>query len=190
MQSISRLPLRLQPTHPDLSGGLGILKNGESSFLIIFVAIGAMLSTSLAEEILFGELTLTTVLPVIVIYIPLAITVITIPMLFFLRPLIRAKRYGRIVYGSLGYLLSKAFDLKWGNLGDDTRGEDLLKTADASSVCDYSEVYNAVRNMRYLPITLRDITFQGVMLSLPFIPLVFTEVRVSEVLTLLLNTLM
>ena len=136
------MPLSLQPTHPDLSGGLGILKNGESSFLIIFVAFGAMLSTSLAEEILFGDLTLATSLPIVAIYIALAITIITVPMLFFLWPLYQAKRHGRIVYGSLGYLLSKAFDKKWGDVGDSTRGEELLKTADASSVCDYSGCYS------------------------------------------------
>lgn len=187
---ISRMPLSLQPTHPDLSGGLGILKNGESSFLIIFVAFGAMLSTSLAEEILFGDLTLATSLPIVAIYIALAITIITVPMLFFLWPLYQAKRHGRIVYGSLGYLLSKAFDKKWGDVGDSTRGEELLKTADASSVCDYSDIYDAVRNMQYLPINLRDFIFQGVTLCMPFVPLAFTEVRATEILSLLFSTLM
>ena len=187
---VSRMPLRLQSTHPDLSGGLGILRNGENSFLVVFFAFGAMLSTSLAEEILLGGLTLAAALPMASVYILTAIIIMTIPMLFFVLPLIRAKRYGRIVYGSLGYRLSQAFDKKWGDTGDTNRGDELLKTADASAVCDYSDVYGAVRDMRYLPITLRNLGTQAFILSMPFAPLVFTELPFSKVLSLLLNTLM
>ncbi len=186
---VSRIPLRLQATHPDLAGGLGILKNGESSFLIIFFAFGAMLSTSLAEEIMYSDLTLVGALPMIVSYIVIATVIMTIPLMFFMMLLIHAKRYGRVVYGSLGYRLSQAFDRKWGDPADESRGDELLKTADASAVCDYSDIYDAVREMRYLPTTTRNLIMQAAVLALPFTPLVFTEYPLSEVFKLLLNAL-
>jgi hypothetical protein len=56
---VSRINLNLQPAHPDMAGGLGILKNGESSFILIFVAFGAMLSVSLADQMRYDDMTFT-----------------------------------------------------------------------------------------------------------------------------------
>jgi hypothetical protein len=178
---VSRIKLRLQPTHPDMAGGLGILKNGESSFTLIFVAFGALLSVSLAEEIMYDDMTLLQTQPILAVYIAISILVMTLPLVFFTGQLIKAKRWGRVVYGGLGYRLSQAFDQKWGNPQDKTGGEELLKTADASAVCDYSDVYEVVREMRYLPIRVKDLVAQAFILAVPFMPLVFTEIPISEV---------
>ena len=186
---VSRIPLRLQPTHPDLAGGLGILKNGENSFLILFFSFGAMFSTSLAEEILYSDMTLTESQPVIGIFLLISVFLMTLPLLFFIPQLVRAKRRGRVTYGNLGYRLSEAFDKKWGKPMDKTVGEQLLETADASAVCDYSDVFEVVREMRYLPITLKNYVQQAILLALPFFPLVFTEIPVAEVISRLIHTL-
>ena len=178
---LSRLKLRLQPTHPDLSGGLGILKNGEASFILIFFAFGALLSVSLAEEIMYDDMTLLQAQPIIAVYIVIAILIMTLPLVFFTGQLIKAKRWGRVVYGGLGYRLSQAFDKKWGDPEDRASGEKLLKTADASAVCDYSDIYDVVREMRYLPIRVKDLVAQAFVLALPFMPLVFTEIPVRVV---------
>jgi len=185
---VSRIQLKLQPTHPDMVGGLGILKNGENSFILIFFAFGAMLSVSIAEEILYADMTMTQAQGIIAMYIGVAILIMTLPLLFFSGQLIRAKRIGRVVYGSLGYRLSDAFDKKWGTPGDKTSGEELLETADASAVCDYSDVYEVVREMRFLPTTMKDFVAQALILAVPFIPLVFIEIPVTEVLKRILDT--
>lgn len=184
---VSRLKLRLQPTHPDLAGGLGILENGEYSFILLFVAFGALLSVSLAEEILYGEITLIQAQPIIAIYIAFSVLVMVLPLAFFTGHLIIAKRRGRVVYGGLGYRLSQAFDKKWGNPDDKASGKKLLDTADASAVCDYSDVYEAVREMRYMPIRIKDLAGQVIVLAAPFIPLIFIEVPVTEVLRRLID---
>ena len=105
----------------------------------------------------------------------------TLPLAFFTDQLIKAKRWGRVVYGGLGYRLSQAFDEKWADLEDKTSGEELLKAADASVVCDYSDVYEVVREMRYLPIRIKDFIAQAVILAVPFMPLAFIEFPVTEV---------
>jgi len=179
---VSRIPLKLQPTHPDMAGGLGILKNGEGSFILIFFVFGALLSVSLAEEILYHEMTLIQAQPIIAVYIATSILIMTLPHVFFSVQLIKAKRWGRVVYGGLGYRLSQAFDKKWGNPENKASGEELLNTADPSAVCDYSDVYEAVREMRYLPISIKDFILQAFLLAVPFMPLVFTEIPVFEVL--------
>lgn len=186
---VSRMQLRLQPTHPDLAGGLGILKNGENSFIVIFFAFSALLSVSLAESIMYDDMTLLQAQSISAIYIVVAILFMTLPYVFFSGQLVRAKRWGRVVYGGLGYRLSHAFDQKWGNPEDKTSGEGLLKTADASSVCDYSDVYEVVREMRYMPIRIKDLLAQAFVLAVPFLPLVFIDIPVAEVFRRVLDAI-
>jgi hypothetical protein len=187
--NVSRVKLKLQPTHPDLAGGLGILKNGESAFILIFIAFGSMLSVSLVEEILFTDFTLEQAYPIIVIYIVIAIFLLTLPLLFFTRQLVAAKRRGRVTYGGLGYKLSRAFDKKWGDTSDPATGDELLKTADSSAVCDYADIFEAVREMRYLPISLKDYMTQALVLLTPFLPLALTQFSASELFSRLIDTL-
>lgn len=184
---LSRMQLRLQPTHPDLAGGLGILRNGENSFTLIFLAFSALLSVSLAESMMYEDMTLLQAQTISAVYIVTAILFMTLPYAFFSGHLYMAKRWGRVVYGGLGYRLSDAFDQKWGDPEDKTSGEGLLKTADASAVCDYSDVYEVVREMRYMPIRIKDFLSQAFILAVPFLPLVFIKIPVAEVLRRVLD---
>ncbi len=186
---VSRIKLKLQPTHPDLAGGLGILKNGEGGFILIFLAFGIMFSASLAEEILYTDFTLTESRPYIGVFIISSIVFMSLPLSFFTKQLILAKRRGRVVYGGLGYKLSKAFDQKWGDSKDPTTGSELIKTADASAVCDYADIYNVVRSMRFLSIGPKDLVSQAIILLIPFLPLVLTEISLDEMISRLLDTL-
>jgi len=186
---VSRINLNLQPTHPDMAGGLGILKNGESSFILIFVAFGAMLSVSLADQMRYGDMTFTLAQYYIAGYIGASILIMTLPLVFFTGQLIQAKRRGRLVYGDLGYRLSEAFDRKWGDPEDKSSGEELLKTADASAVCDYSDVYDVVREMQYLPIRMKDFAAQAFLLVMPFIPLIFIKIPVTVVIKRIFESL-
>lgn len=186
---VSRIKLNLQPTHPDLAGGLGILKNSENAFIIIFFSLGAMLSVSLSADILYTGQKLEQVIPIIIAYIIISVSVLTIPLFFFSHQLAATKRWGSVLYGDLGYRLSRAFHEKWGNIEDETNGDELLKTADSSTVCDYAEIYNAARGMRFIPISLRGLLLQACALTIPFLPLVFTEHSPIEILKTILQSL-
>lgn len=186
---VSRIKLKLQATHPDLAGGLGILKNGEAAFIMIFLAFGIMFSATLAEEILYTDFTLTQSAPFIGVFIISSIIFMSLPLFFFTPQLMSTKRRGRVVYGGLGYKLSKAFDKKWGDPADPTTGSGLIKTADSSAVCDYADIYDVVRSMRYLPISPKGLVVQAIILLIPFLPLVLTEISISEVLSRILDTL-
>ena len=186
---ISRINLKLQPTHPDLAGGLGILKNGESAFILIAIAFGALLSAGLAEDILYTDVTLLQSLPDILGFIIIAIILMTLPMFFFTKQLAMTRRWGRVVYGDLGHRLSIAFDNKWGDKSDESNGDELLKTADSSVVCDYADIYNVVDNMRYMPISLKGYFLQLSVLVIPFIPLILTEYSLTEILKRVIDTL-
>jgi hypothetical protein len=113
----------------------------------------------------------------------------TLPMFFFTKQLAMTRRWGRVVYGDLGHRLSIAFDNKWGDKSDESNGDELLKTADSSVVCDYADIYNVVDNMRYMPISLKGYFLQLSVLAIPFIPLILTEYSLTEILKRVIDTL-
>lgn len=186
---VSRIKLKLQPTHPDRAGGLGIIKNGVGAFILVFFAFGSMFSVALAEEILYTDFTFAQARPIVITYIITTIILMTLPQLFFSRQLMQAKRWGRVVYGGLGYKLSRSFDKKWGDPSDQTSGNELLKTADSSAVCDYADIFEVVQEMRYLPISLKDYVKQALFLLIPFVPLTLTEISASEIFSRIMDTL-
>jgi hypothetical protein len=186
---VSRIMLVLEPTHPDLAGGLGILKYSQNSFLLIFFAFGAMLSVSFAQEILYTDATIAMVKPVVPAFVGLSLFISTLPLLFFSGQLIEAKKSGRLVYGALGYKLSRAFDEKWAMMKDPETGKNLLETNDSSTVCDYSTVYDVVKNMRFVPVTIREYIIEAAFLGLPFAPLVLLELPFAEVMSRLIDAL-
>jgi len=187
---VSRIDLRLEPTHPDLAAGLGILKVGEFAFIMLFLAFGSMVSAALAHEILYTEGTLAQMQIVVAGYVVGLLFVMKLPLFFFSTQLIKAKSRGRVDYGALGYRLSQAFDEKWGETTDGDAGRKLLDGADSSTACDYADVYGAVRDMRIAPIGLRDYLTQAIILLLPFLPLVLTETSLTEELNRLIDALM
>lgn len=190
MFRVSRIKLDLESSHPDLVGGLGVLRNSQNSFLVIFFAFGTLLSVSFANEILHTDAILTMAGPLVLGFIVVCILITTLPLLFFTPQLILTKHRGRIQYGALGYRLSRAFEEKWTeNIHSDT-GRKLLEATDSSTVCDYSTVYDVVRSMRIVPVSVRDYGIQAIVLLIPFAPLVLTEVSFSELVKRLVDTLL
>jgi hypothetical protein len=186
---ISRIKLKLQPTHPDEAGGLGILKNGESAFIMIALAFGALLSEALAEDIIYTDMTLMQSLTDIITFIITTIILMTLPMFFFTRQLAMSRRWGLVVYGDLGHRLSNAFDNKWGDTSDESNGDELLKTADSSVVCDYADIYKVVEDMRFIPVRLKGYFLQLTVLIIPFIPLILTEYSLTDILKRVFDTM-
>jgi len=113
LYQFSRINLLLEPTHPDLAGGLGALKITQGAFTVIFLAFGAMISVSVAQEILNTDLTLSEIGPLIISYVIACIALDSLPLLFFAAQLIDTKRRGRRAYGALGHKLTRAFDTSW-----------------------------------------------------------------------------
>jgi len=189
MFRVSRIELDLEPSHPDLAGGLGVLRNGQNAFLIMFLAVGTLLSVSLAYEMLYGDAVIAMVGPVVIVFVAVCMVIMTVPLLFYTPQLIQTKLHGRAKYGALGYRLSRAFDEKWAVRADRETGQSLLETADASTVCDYSTVYQAVASMRYVAGSSREYVLQAIVLLIPFAPLVLIVVPFPELLKMLSGTL-
>jgi len=182
MNRISRIRLDLQPAHPDRSGGLGILSRGQSFFGMVFAAIGAMMSSTLAREIIHEGRTLSDIQWEVIGYVLICFVIIAGPLCTFFGQLFSAKRQGIGKYGTLGYQLSEAFQKKWIKKIGEGKGGGLITTADPSAVADYTAVYETVSSMRLIPLNRQNLIWLVLTLVAPFIPLVFTQVPIKEAL--------
>jgi hypothetical protein len=181
---VSRIRLAFQPTHSDLAGGLGILGSAQNAFGILFVAVGAMMSSALAHDILLEVRKLIEVQPEVVIFVVSSIAVIVAPLFLFSGQLFQAKGRALRSYGILQYELSQDFHRYW--IVD--RGKDLLNSEHPSTMADYNAVYETVKEMRIVPIKTKGTIILALVLVAPFLPLVLTQISMREALQRLIQT--
>ena len=186
---VSRLPLKLRPTHPDLAGGLGYLGVAQQSFVVIFLAFATVASSTIAHDLLSEGNTFQDERVEILALVCTFTVVLYVPLLFFVRKLFEARRAGLKEYGSLGEKLSDAFHGKWVADKENPTGEELLTSADPSAMADYSATYDNVRSMRVVPVTLRQVLSAAGLLLVPFLPLALTEFSIEDLLSRLTEAL-
>ena len=186
---VSRLPLTLQPAHPDLAGGLGYLGVAQQSFAAVFLAFTTVASSTIAHDLLSEGNALRDSRPEIIVMVIGFVAFIYAPLLFFSKQLFMARRSGLNEYGSLGYKLSEAFQEKWSKQNEEAIGKDLLGSTDPSAMADYSATYDNVRSMRLIPTTLKGVLVVAGILLAPFLPLALIEFSLQDLLGRLADAL-
>ncbi len=181
---ISRLGLELTPTHPDRAGGLGFLGWGLASFGLVLMAISAVLSGSLAYEIVHRGSSLNILKYHIMIFVVLAIVILHAPLLVFTGRLARCRFRGLLDFGSLIGSHDRAFDEKWLELSGTPRTS-LLGSPDVASLADIALVYEHVERMQLLPFDKKAVIVLVVAALIPMIPLLGTVTGLTEILSML-----
>ena len=185
---VSRLNLRLIPTHPDMVGGLGSLGSGQTSFGIIVFANSIVVSAALGQRIIFGGELLLSFKVTIVAYVVLSLVIFLGPLLVFSPPLLKAKRRGMLDYGALAAGYTQSFDNKWIK-GKAPEGEPLLGSSDIQSLADLDNSFQIVRNMSIIPFNRGNIIFIVAASVIPVLPLVLTVISLEEILLRVLKLL-
>lgn len=186
---LSRIPLALQSTHPDLAGGLGTLGMMQQTFTIVFVAFSTVMSSTIAHNILFEGDTLQGSVVDIIVFIGTCVVLVYAPLLFLVKGMYIARRTGLSRYGALGYRLSAAFDKKWITGFSAGVGEELKDSTDSSTMADYAATFDTVFGMRLLPLSSRAVMMTAAALLIPFLPLVLTEFSVQDLLQRVIDSL-
>jgi hypothetical protein len=179
---VSRLDLELTPTHPDRAGGLGFLGWGVAGFAVVLLAVSAVLSGSLAGEIVFRGSSLDRLKYHILIFVAFAIAIVHAPLLAFSGRLGRCRFRGLLEFGTLTGRHDRAFDEKWLK----TRGTDragLLGSPDVSSLADIGIVYEHVERMQLIPSDKKALLVLIAAALIPMIPLVGTAIPLGEILS-------
>jgi hypothetical protein len=181
---VSRLDLRLTPTHPDAAGGLGFLGKALIPFGTVLFALSAVVSSQIATRILFTGAKLGDYIWSYLSLFVLALGVFAGPLLIFVAKLAALKQRGLMEYGTLGSEYTQAFHRKWvGNT--EPANEPLLGTGDIQSLADLGNSFGIIRTMRIVPVEFSDFigfVFPGLIPALPLAAMVMPLGEIVKVL--------
>jgi hypothetical protein len=185
---VSRLDLRLVPTHPDRVGGLGFLSNTVYAFIPLAVAHGALLAGLIANRIFYLGAALPAFKVEIAVIVVALLGVVLGPLVVFAPQLAQAKRTGTREYGTLAQRYVREFEAKWLR-GSAPVEESLVGSSDIQSLADLGNSFEVVRTMQIAPIT-RDALLRLVAATLaPIVPLLLTMMPFEELLKKLFGIL-
>ncbi|HXJ36461.1 MAG TPA: hypothetical protein VMS22_20695 [Candidatus Eisenbacteria bacterium] len=187
LAKVQSLDLELTPTHPDGAGGLGFLGAACVPFGLLLFAMSAVVSSQIANRILFTGAKLEQYQFSYAALFVLALAIFGSPLLVFVPKLAKLKREARLEYDTFATQYTQLFARKWIDPG--TPGESPLGSGDIQSLADLGTSYERVKNVRLVPVQLGDFIGMVVPGLIPVLPLVATVMPVSEIVKGLLHLL-
>jgi len=189
LRRVSRLPLRLIPTHPDRAGGLGFVGTAAHAFVPVILAQSVVLSAVVGSRIVFHGGTLVAFQYEIAAFFILQLLLVLGPPLVFLTTLLDLKRQGRREYGILAARYTAEFHEKWIQ-GNAPAGEPLLGSSDIQSLADLANSYSVIGEMKPVPFGKETIMQVVGAAAIPLLPLALSIIPANEILGKLLGLLL
>jgi hypothetical protein len=189
LRRVSRLPLRVMPTHPDRAGGLGFLGLGAHAFVLVILAQSVALSAGLGGRMLFHGRTLLSFQYEIVAFVIFQLLLVLGPPSVFMPTLLDLKRRGRREYGVLAARYTSEFHEKWIE-GAAPAGEPLLGSSDIQSLADLANSYTVVGEMKPVPYGRDTLVQVAGAAIIPLLPLVLSIVPADEIVKKLFTLLL
>jgi hypothetical protein len=145
---VSRLPLALMPTHPDVTGGLGFLPICQAAFAPVVFALSVVVSADMWETRgLESGLLPYAIIPLVTLG-GIGVLAVFAPLGFFTPQLLKAKRRGDQAFWALAEWHSRKFERKWFRGRTD---DELLGAPEFSSLADLGTSFIIARRMRLFP---------------------------------------
>ncbi len=183
---VSRIELRLVPTHPDRVGGLGFLAGVVYAFTPLLLAHGVLVAGLIADRIFFAGAKLPQFTVEILVAVGALVFLVLAPLMVFAGQLARTKRVGLGEYGALAQRYTREFEAKWLRHERDPL-EPLIGSADIQSLADLGNSFEVIKTMRFAPFSKETVFQLGVITLLPLAPLLLTMVSFEELLKRLLS---
>ena len=183
---VSRINLKLVPTHPDRVGGLGFLANTVFAFAPVLLAHGVLLAGMIAGRIFFVGAKLPQFTVEIIGGVGALVFLVLCPLMVFAGQLARAKRTGLREYGMLAQRYVREFDAKWVRGARDPN-EPLVGSADIQSLADLGNSFEIIKSMRIAPFSKETVVQLSVVTLVPLVPLLLTMISLEELLKRLLS---
>jgi hypothetical protein len=185
---VSRLNLHLSAAHPDRAGGIGFLGSSSYAFAPILFAQGALLSGLIASRVLFQGRDLVSFKMEAAGLIGFFVLMILGPLVMFTPHLMLAKRKALAEYGLLANQYVFGFEERWLGRGHPDINE-MLGSGDIQSLADLGNSYQVVREMKFVPFGLSDVTRLAGATAAPLVPLTLTIFSLEELITRLIKVM-
>jgi len=185
---LAALPLSFVPTHPDRVGGLGFLESVPAAFALVILALSAVYSAGWAHDVLYHGVNVTLLKVPVVGFVVLVAMIFLGPLVVFSGPLRRAKRAALLQYGALVADHGRTVYRRWiekNPVEDDT----LISAPEIGPVADAQAIYEAVRQMRTLPIGKSTLLAVLVPALIPIVVVVSLQIPIWQILLKILKAL-
>jgi hypothetical protein len=185
---LSRLDLKLVPTHPDQHGGLGFLGEMPVAFAPVAFAAATVIGAAWRYQILhLGRNPMGFKLPAIAFVVIIALIALG-PLLFFVPRLEELRRRGTMQYGALGQMHSTDFHQKWIHQRTGHEAE-FLTAPESSTLADLGRSYEKLEQLKPLAINRGSLITLAIAVVVPLLPALLAVVPLATVLKTLLEAL-
>ena len=185
---LSRLDLKLVPTHPDSHGGLGFLSLTPIAFTPIAFAATAVIAGTWRHQLLHtgGDL-MGFKLPAIVLAVIIALLALG-PLLFFVPLLSNLRRQGVLDYGALAQVQVRSFHDKWvrGGMGHEN---EFLAAPESRALASFGQSYQHLVQLNPFPADKGALISLALSVATPMLPLILTVIPIAVVLKILVKAL-
>jgi hypothetical protein len=177
---MSRLDLRLIPSHPDHAAGMQFVGYSLRAFSLLGMAFGAIVAGMVANRVVHAGASLTAYTHVIATLVVCVVLLFSGPLLVFTGKLFYTKWRGTLAYGALATSVGGQFEHKW-LTRPESLDESALAVPDFSTTADLNQVVANVYDMGIIPLDLRNILLLIVATLLPFVPVVFMAIPLDTI---------
>jgi hypothetical protein len=181
---LSRLKLRLLPTHPDERGGIGFLSLPSVGFAYVLLALSAVQAATWGNWVVFRNVPMSSFFEEVGVAEVVAVLLALGPLLPFLNPLWRTRLEGIRRYGELATDYSRQFHARWIEGGDRVH---LMGSPDIQSLADLQNAFRAVEKMGFLPFGMRDVGTIVAAVLLPMVPVLLVKISLLVLLARLVR---
>ena len=185
---LSRLHLRLVPSHPDETGGLGFLSISIQAFAPFSAALTTIIGASFRNDILHNGKHLVNFKGPVAALVVLLFGTAVLPLIFFVPKLLPLRRKGILQYSIVGHMQSFAFHDKWVHHGEEHEDEAMV-APEMSTLCDYNSAYKNVEDMYPIPVDKEALTGLAVSVLIPALPVILAEIPIQTLLQDLFSAL-
>lgn len=176
-----RVPLQLNALHPDRAGGLGFLASSVFAFGPFLIAQTVTVAGAIGGKIWHQKATLPQFKMEIAAWMAFLMLLGLAPLFFFMGRLGEARRTGLREYGIVASRYVAEFRRKWIE-GGAREDEAIVGSGDIQSLADLSNSFEVVQSMSLVPFGKTLVIRMGIMLALPFLPLVLTIIPLEQLI--------
>lgn len=167
---VSKLDLQVRASHGDDTGGLFFLGGSIGAFNFPAMAFSTSIAAGAVNLVLYKGLAVNDLKFTLILLVAFCLLLFVAPLLFFLKPLMRAKRQAIYNYGRLGNYQLEAFENKWLSSSNKGLNPALLESTDFSTVTDTISIVNKAYTMKIMPFSPKNVATLVLFILLPFLP--------------------
>jgi hypothetical protein len=188
MWRVGRLGLSLVPSHPDRTGGIAFVGKLPGAFALVTLGLAAVPTSRWAHEAIHHGAKLTEFRLPGLAFAALWTLILLLPLLAIASPLRRAKRAAIPAYAALVGEQGRLVHRRWIERAP-VEDEELLEPAGIGPVADAAALYDAVKNMRPVPVGKTALVGILAPMAIPFVLLALVRIPLKDLLLDLLKVL-